>query len=332
MNNKVKLGQFFTQKNIFSLVGFQAWWKIIPNEKKQCVLEPFAGANNIIKSLQDINLIKEYMSYDIEPQSETVQKQNTLQNFPKGFGCVVTNPPYLSKNSASKKQFKINFPNGFYDLYEVALQKCLNNVDYVAAIIPESFITSPRLKERLHSVISLTYNDMFFDTEHPVCLAMFVPNKTHNFDIYQNEQLVGTFNELRKKRDVLLNEKNDEIKIQFNTPDGTIHLVAVDNNKNGTGIFFSDENIVAREEIKVSSRARTRINIWSNNQLIKDPKTIKDIVLHANKILQNYREETNDVFMTSFKGMRSDGKYRRRLDFATAKEILLMAIKNSREN
>ena len=332
MNNKVKLGQFFTQKNIFSLGGFQAWWKIVPDEKKQCVLEPFAGANNIIKSLQEIGLIKEYMSYDIEPQSETVKKQNTLQNFPKGFGCVVTNPPYLSKNSASKKQFKINFPKGFYDLYEIALQKCLENVDYVAAIIPESFITSPRLKERLYSVISLTYNDMFFDTEHPVCLAMFVPNITNNFDIYQNEKFIGTFNELRKKRDALLNENNDDYKIQFNVPNGKIHLVAVDNNKNETGIFFSDEHIVASEEIKVSSRARTRIQIWQNEQLVYDHKKIKDIVKQANKILQNYRKETNDVFMTSFKGMRSDGKYRRRLDFTTAKEILLMAIKNSSTN
>ena len=45
----------------------------------------------------------------------------------------------------------------------------------------------------------------------------------------------------------------------------------------------------------------------------------------ANELLATYREKTQDVFMTSFKGLRADGKYRRRLDFKTARAILAKA-------
>jgi hypothetical protein len=59
------------------------------------------------------------------------------------------------------------------DLYEFALKKCLENSNYVVAIIPESFITTDKFKSRLDCVISLAYDDMFSDTDHPVCLALF---------------------------------------------------------------------------------------------------------------------------------------------------------------
>jgi len=38
--------------------------------------------------------------------------------------------------------------------------------------------------------------------------------------------------------------------------------------------------------------------------------------------LEQIRKNTHDVFLTSFKGLRNDNKYRRRLDFTTIKLIL----------
>jgi hypothetical protein len=67
-------------------------------------------------------------------------------------------------------------------------------------------------------------------------------------------------------------------------------------------------------------------------------KTIEmaDLVINqANIILDEYRKETHDVFLTSFKGLRSDGAYRRRLDWDTASRILgtaLVRIDPSLEN
>lgn len=325
--NKIKWGQFFTHKNIFFLPGFLSWWEAIPFDKKEVVLEPFAGSNNIIKSLQAAGLVKQYQSYDIDPKEKSVLIRDTFADFPSGFSCAITNPPYLSKSSSRRKKIIVDFPSPYQDIYEVALHKCLEKVEYVAAIIPESFLTSGRLKERLHSVISLTYVDMFVETEHPVCLALFVPEQTTDFLIYQNDQFLGSFKSLYGVREKIvpsLLESN--VGIKFNISTGNIHLLAVDNHENAEAIYFSTKNLVAPEEIKISSRTRTRIQVKLNGVVVNDSKVLKRIADCANKILSRYRLATFDVFMTSFKGLRKDGRYRRRLDFATAKYILNKAV------
>jgi hypothetical protein len=326
MTKKIELGQFYTKKNIFSLTPFLNWWNLIPISDKETILEPFAGANNIIKSLFELGLIKNYKSFDIEPNEETVQQQDTLKNFPSGFQTIVTNPPYISKNSARRKNMQINMGNE-NDLYEFALKQCLDNAKYVAAIIPESFITTNKFKLRLDIVISLTYNDMFSDTEHPVCLALFSDNESSNFEIYRNDVFIGEYKVLSKIKNEILNS-NIDCKILFNIPKGHVHLLAVDNQKNEDGIFFTLENIVKEEEIKISSRAKTRIDIFYNNALISDQQILKNVVNDANFILNFYRKQTEDVFMTSFKGIRKDNKYRRRLDYHIAKSILMKALEN----
>jgi hypothetical protein len=50
------------------------------------------------------------------------------------------------------------------------------------------------------------------------------------------------------------------------------------------------------------------------------------IINKANEILKDYRHNTQDVFLTSFKGLRRDGKYRRRIDFKTIRSILNKAV------
>lgn len=327
MKNKIELGQYYTQKNIFNLPGFLTWWNTIPENKKSIVLEPFAGSNNIIKSLKEIGLIKNYISYDIEPQESSVIKLDTIKKFPKGYSCVITNPPYLSKTSATRKNIKITYPKGIYDMYEIALNECLKNVEYIAAIIPESFITTNRFKSRVHSIISLTYKDMFFDTTHPVCLVMFSPEKDNDFKIYRNEFEIGYIRSLSAiKDDLFKNNKNTNIEIKFNDKNGNISLLAVDNNVNESGILFSDKELVLPEEVKGSSRAKTRVSIYNKGSLISSPNEINKIVNNANITLKNYRIKTGDIFMTSFKGLRKDGLYRRRLDYKTAKDILLKSL------
>ena len=41
-----------------------------------------------------------------------------------------------------------------------------------------------------------------------------------------------------------------------------------------------------------------------------------------NTTLATIREKTHDVFLTAFKGLRRDGYYRRRLDWALARAIV----------
>jgi len=76
-------------------------------------------------------------------------------------------------------------------------------------------------------------------------------------------------------------------------------------------IAFIDAQLVPSDKIKVSSRHLTRIYIQKEIDL--------DLL---NKKLKELREITNDFFLTPFRGLRKDGKFRRRLDFQLAKKII----------
>ena len=72
----------------------------------------------------------------------------------------------------------------------------LANSDFVAAIIPESFINQNSFRDRLDAVVSLTCR-MFDDTEVPVCLALFTPvdkkDYPDDFTIWSGSRNISTY-------------------------------------------------------------------------------------------------------------------------------------------
>ena len=128
--------------------------------------------------LQEEGYKFEFTAYDINPSSPEVEKKDTIKEFPQGYKLIITNPPYLAKNSARRK--KINFRVTKYDdLYKLCLEIMLKNCAYVGAIIPASFINANLFLGRLHSY-TLLGSQMFTDTENPVCLALFSPHKSNS--------------------------------------------------------------------------------------------------------------------------------------------------------
>jgi len=302
-------GQYFTANNPFNNLGFSKWAKRcdLANTK---VLEPFAGSNNLIKMLN----LKNYASYDINPQNQEVLLQNTLQNFPVGFDVCVTNPPYLARNSAKRRG--LEYPDTeFDDLYKYALKKCLDNCKYVAAIIPASFLQAKIFRERLSCYILLSAK-MFDDTEHPVCLSLFedVPpahkGLKKQVEIYENQEFIGNLQQLESK----IPDARYNGAIRFNDREGILGLIAIDNAIEPSIRFCRGEEIPAAK-IAVSSRSITRISI--------DKKiNLEDLINRLNYKLCNFRKETHDIFLTPFKGLRRDNKYRRRLDYALARKFI----------
>lgn len=59
------LGQFFTTTNPFSVDIFHEWFSLIPENKKEILLEPFAGANNIVKMIKDLGYTYNWHCFDI---------------------------------------------------------------------------------------------------------------------------------------------------------------------------------------------------------------------------------------------------------------------------
>lgn len=324
---KKQLGQFYTHKNIFQHKVFIKWWNNIPKEQKQYILEPFAGKNGIINMLKELHLVKKYSSFDIVPGHEEVKYQDTIQNFPSGFNTVITNPPFLAKNSATRRKLEINLEQ-HNDLYELCLQKCLDNSAYVAAIVPESFIVSEFPKDRVYAIISLAQRHIFKDTEHPVCLVLFTPTKNEDYLIYKNENLLGKYKKINSKISNFFNDKEHDYSIKYHNPEGNIGLIAIDATDSTKQIRFTYGTNILSEDVNPESRLRTRFSIYKKNGKPLTENQNKKLIEKLNKELFKYRKISNDVTLTAFKGMRNDGSYRRRLDFTTAKKIIDKTLNN----
>lgn len=324
MSAKKQHGQFFTKTNPFGNQLFLQWLGGIPESEKATLLEPFAGANNIVKMIEGLGYSQPWACFDIDPPETNHAKypvivRDTLLNFPKGFNIAITNPPYLAKNSATRDG--LSFPSCDYDdLYKYALSVMLGEVGYVAAIVPESFITSGLFHDRIYGVATLNCR-MFDDTDCPVCLAMFVPSSAKrdtpdDFVLYKGNFQVGRFRELAERRDGLIGVEPLNLNDwKFNMPTGEIGLHAIDGTKNRTIRFVRGDEI-HQSRVKPSSRSVTRIGG------IPGSISVATLVDAANSVIDDLRSNTADVFLTAFKGLRADGDYRRRLDYATARRIL----------
>jgi hypothetical protein len=96
-------------------------------------------------------------------------------------------------------------------------------------------------------------------------------------------------------------------------------LIAIDSTS-GPGIKFVEGSTIDSSTIKVSSRYSTRITIENSNVSLED--LIKDL----NTTLAKYRSLSEDVFLTSFRGIRKDGKFRRRIDWDTVRGMILSTL------
>lgn len=336
MNKKAERGQFFTIINPFDNIIFKNWLNLLPKNIK--FIEPFAGSNNIVKMIKDMGYENEWSCYDISPSKDNVcpeikiKRRNMLSNYPKISGAVITNPPYLAKNSATR--MGLNFPKTTYDdLYKISLENMLKQHDFVAAIIPESFFTQNLFHERLYAIISLT-DKIFNDTNCPVCLTLFIPTnkkkklnlEKNDFNIYEGEKFLGKFNDFITYYNNLVDYGKNIIcynnisNWSFNEPNGEISLFGIDNTYEES-IFFDIGEKIENTKIKNTSRGITKIK----NDYVTDRVNRDKIIELSNNILKDFREKTCDIFLTCFRGLRKDKKYRRRLDFKIAKAILTKA-------
>ncbi len=327
--NKKLFGQFFTTTNPFVTDAFFKWIKLIPNLNEQVFLEPFAGSNNIVKMIQDIGYKNDWRCFDIAPNTinivseYSITKQDTLKNYPKNFSVAITNPPYLAKNSATRSGMP--FPQCRYDdVYKYALQIMLDNTDFVAVIIPDSFITSDLFRDRLYAVVSLNCR-MFQDTDCPVCLSLFVPPsikqncslQENDFFVYISNFKIGKYNTIMKN--IFKEHPKYKVDWRFNDPKGSIGIRCIDNSSEASIEFLVGDEI-SEDKIKCTSRSLTRV---SGLPVDIDVNLFVSV---CNNKLETLRATTYDIALTSFKGLRKDCFYRKRLDYTTARKILNTAL------
>ena len=311
-DRKREEGRYYTVGDPFDgHPAFVEWAAALPKDAR--IVEPFIGAGHLVRHLLKNGVLNAVDGFDIAPAKAnlaglTVVQRDTLTDFPAGYAAVVMNPPYLSRSSATR--MGVVFPKGTKarDLYEVALEKSLAASPMVAAVIPGSFIRSPRFRERLMAVVELP-TGLFGDTDHPTCLALFGEKPTSDYAVWQGRTRLGMASELNKRMPVAVASAT----WAFNDPKGSIGLRALDDTS-GESIAFVTGQAVPAEHVKTSSKAVTRISGLPNGA------DANAVIAKANELFRAWRKQTGGVLICPFKGKR------RRLDFGTAKRFLNAAL------
>lgn len=320
------LGQFFTTKTLWlrpHILDF------ILNSGCSVAYDPFAGNGDILSACSVVPSIKSVIGCDIDV-SLSWTKNDSLLHIPEKSGAIIiTNPPYLSNYSAARKGLKRETEKYFRlteydDLYLMALDRMLDAQKHVVAIIPETFKSSSYKRKNLLQSLTILEENPFTDTDTPVCIACFdgENKKTSKIKVYKNDRLVCHLADLENKR---LLPKND-VRLRFNSPDGWLGVRCVDTTDPENKLRFDfKENIDYDWErgIKVSSRLLTLVDI-------DVPRKRRALFVKiCNKILNAWRQDTEDVILSPFKGNMKDGHRRRRLDFMTCRAIMELAYKEA---
>lgn len=294
------------------------------------VYDPFAGDGDL--------LLAAATAFDLRPIGLDIDAR---KNWPHNDGLVsipferrsvvITNPPYLTRYSAARKGLYSKV-SGYFDattrsdLYMIALDRCLETHGHVVAIIPETFINSNYPKERL-ALLDVIEHNPFLDTTEPVCVACFGPKPLHprQTRLYKNGSYVMTLAQLDNAR--LRAAKDQRLPMSFNSRHGNIAIRAVDGYLASSRIAFVpvDQLDYDLARIRHSSRLITIVDLPE-----LPLRHTGKVITTANSILNKFRERTQDLALSPFKGNSQGGVRRRRLDYATARAILQIAVHEHR--
>ncbi|KAF0134830.1 MAG: hypothetical protein FD145_398 [Candidatus Saganbacteria bacterium] len=327
MAKKLILGQFNTKKNVWLKNHIR---EFIIDTKAIIAYDPFAGNGDLLEVARNIGFRK-IKGLDIDEKLEWAKNDSLLHIPTIENSIIITNPPYLTNYSAKRKgiceKVEKYYSNSEYDdLYLIALEKMTQAQEHVVAIVPETFINSNfKQKHKLNSITIIEEN-CFDDTETPVCVLCFdgIIKKTEDIKVFKNDDYLDTLGHYEELR--LKPSKN--INILFNDATGSIALRAVDTTDPNSMIRFmkKDELDYDLKNIKESSRLITIININNINSLNHNELDL--FLEECNRILISFRDRTQDVLLSPFKGNMKNGRRRRRLDYETARAMLEIAYNN----
>ena len=310
------------QNQYFQYFTKEKYWRkrhilnFVYKYKNYDLIDPFAGNGDLLNSFSNF---RKKIGYDID-KSLKWKVNDSLQKIPfHKNGFIITNPPYLSKVSSKRK--KINhqafLSSNRNDLYQIALDKMISSKMPGIAIVPETFINSKYDKKHVYSITILIPNP-FQDTETPVCIICFDPNKTFKkTKIYKNNAFLNYYEDIKKIAQKMF-KNNQKKKIIFNDNNGNLALIGYDSSNKNRIKFLKINKLKYNKKIKISSRVISKIKI--NDEIIND-----QFIKKLNDKLNKYRKITNDVLLSPFKGnCQLNGKTdrRRRLDFRTARNII----------
>ena len=300
---KQLLGQFYTTTDPFNRSeAFKDWYKMVP--KDVTFLEPFAGAGHLFDYIS-----ADWDGYDLQPNHPDVVERDTIKDFPREYNVCITNPPYLAKTVVSRKKLPVVLYHE--DLYLDALQVCLDNCDWVAAIIPSTFWNQGLFKNRLYAWDKFDMK-LFSDTDNPAGVAYFIP---------EHINIPRTF---INGKEIVLNVDNtpvnNDFDVTFNPPNFADYLVVGIDTTESNNIHLrrmKSDDIPQLANVKGMCKSTNRNTFPIECEYLKD-----NDLAGINQYIIEWREQTKDFFLTSFKSCKKDGTYRKRISFKEVRWLL----------
>jgi len=338
MNNKKRLGQFFTTNYEYILQNMY-----IPDNVKY-IIEPFCGNEDLLNFIKDK---EKYIieKYDIDPKNENIIKNDSLLNpisYTNKF--IITNPPYLARNKNKEKTYYDLYQTN--DLYKCFIKNILENECLGGIIVvPLNFISSIRKNDielrknfvKKYNIIKINVFEekVFLDTTYTVCCILFSADKnigTSEINIYP----------INKRIQIIFNEENNytiggEIyKLKYNKDIIVNRLIKGDICNTNLLLKCIDDNSTNRIQIKIveddeiyydmtdKKSARSYCSFIIEPKLsIQNQKLLCD---KFNKLLNEYREKYHSLFLTNYR--ESNDISRKRISFDLAYVLIKYILSN----
>jgi len=323
LRHKRSLGQFFTKGSCWLQPQIVAFIR-----QSGCTIayDPFAGSGCLFPPVKEnIKEISSFEGLDIDPKLNWPINDSLVKIPHKKSAIIITNPPYISNYSASRKKIDAELRRYFAmtqydDLYLLAIDRMLQAQKYVVAIVPETFINSSYEHKELLCSITILEENPFSDTDTPVIVACFdsIPKSLDKVDVFKGKEYACSLGDVEGCR---LRPTNS-VKMKFNDPDGWLGVRCVDTTDPSDMLHFDFKDRIDydwEKGIKVSSRLLTLISI---SVPVAKRQSFVD---SCNKILQDLRLKSKDIVLSPFKGSMKNGVRRRRLDFMTCRAIIELA-------
>jgi len=343
MNNKKKLGQFYTTNHEYILQNM-----IIPDGIID-IIKPFAGNCDLINFIEKDKNKKYYIEYyDIEPNNDCIIQRDTIKDPPNyNNKYLITNPPYLARNKSNDKylfdKYDVN------DLYKCLIKELLTNICIGGIlIIPLNFWSSIRNADiklrkaflKIYDIILLNIFEepVFDDTTYTICSFQFElkKNKKNYLDIYIYPSKINIKTELNDGNNYMIGGEiyNLKLKNKYNITRltkknldkcNTNILVKCidDNNNNKISLSFVEDKDIYIDNTPNQS-ARTYATLIINPPI--DIEKQKIVIEKFNDFLEDHRKKYNSLFLTNYR--ESKDIARKRISFELVYSIIEYILDN----
>lgn len=179
-------------------------------------------------------------------------------------------------------------------MYLDCLELILFNCSYAAVIVPSTFWNTGLFRSRLLAWDKIDY-PLFKDTQCPVGIAYFTPYSGKQTKIFVSGEEITPIHL----------QKSIKTKLSFNKSHGQYVLSAIDKpSYKNIRIDFITDSFNKEKYLKDTSRNYV---LFHSTVEIDYEKTNRNII--------QWREQTKDFYLTSFKSPMNEGTYRKRLSY-----------------